>query len=427
MRRPITHAGTLIRGLVVAAITLGFTCVAPHLAAAQEVPGTPPSAIEAQGFVAEPDLFTRLALLVDRNLSKGDVSNGHYIDLGTMMPDAGGVGVGTGYRRWYGGDTALVHGSVAVSQRGYKAAQARFELPSLAHSRLGLGAQFRWQDFAPIDYFGAGPATSTAARSEYRLQSKSVVGVATLRPMRWMDVTAQIGWLKPSVMVSSGASRRNIAPTGVAFAGDPVFAGPDAPTFVPAEVSITIDGRDFPSHPTRGVLLRGAAAQYDDRDTGAFTFKRYESEAAGFLPIGGGRVVLAVHGWAVATETDPGQTVPFYLQPSLGGANTIRGYSDYRFTDRNMVVVNAEARIAMMTHLDFALFADAGNVAADRRDLNFDKQSYGAGLRLHTRRITFARFDAARGDEGWRFVFRLTDPLDLSRLSRRAAVAPFVP
>lgn len=427
MTRPIPHAGTLFRGLVVASLALGFTCGAPPVAAAQEVPSTPSSATEAQGFVAEPDLFTRLVLFVDRNLSKGDVSNGHYIDFGTIIPDAGGIAVGTGYRQWYGGDKVFLHGSAAVASRGYKAAQARFELPSLAHSRLGLGAQLRWQDFAPIDYFGTGPATPAAARSEYRLQSKSVAGVATLRPTSWLDVTAQVGWLKPSIMASSGALRRNVASTRVAFASDPAFAGPDAPTFVPTEVSITIDGRDFPSHPTRGVLLRGAAAQYDDRDTGAFTFKRYESEAAGFLPIGGGRVVLAVHGWAVTTETDPRHMVPFYLQPSLGGANTVRGYADYRFQDRNMVVLNAEARLALMTHLDFALFADAGNVAAERRDLNLDKQSYGAGLRLHTRRITFARLDAARGTEGWRVVFRLTDPLDLSRLSRRSPVAPFVP
>ena len=193
------------------------------------------------------------------------------------------------------------------------------------------------------------------------------------------------------------------------------------------ELSITVDTRDFPSHPTRGVLLRGATARYDDRDSGVFTFQRYETEAAGFLPIGGGRVVLALRGWAVSTETGANQLVPFYLQPSLGGANTIRGYDDYRFHDRNLLVVNAEARVALLTHLDFALFADAGNVAADRHDLDLARQSFGAGLRLHTRRITFARLDAARGDEGWRMVFRLSEPLNLSRLSRRAAIAPFVP
>jgi hypothetical protein len=46
---------------------------------------------------------------------------------------------------------------------------------------------------------------------------------------------------------------------------------------------------------------------------------------------------------------------------------------------------------------------------------------------MHTPQSTFARFDVAHGDEGWRFMFRLTDPLHLTRLSRRTAAIPFVP
>jgi hypothetical protein len=81
----------------------------------------------------------------------------------------------------------------------------------------------------------------------------------------------------------------------------------------------------------------------------------------------------------------------------------------------------------MMTHVDAVAFVDAGNVAARVGDLNVDKRSYGAGLRFHSRRQTFARFDVARGTDGWRVVFRLHDPLNLSRLSRRTAAVPFVP
>ena len=427
MRRPNTYTGTVIRGLVVASVTLGFTCVAPHLAAAQDVPSTPSSATEAQGFVAEPDVITRAALFADRQLSRGELSNGFYWDFREMIPSAGWISGGPGYRHWYKGDKLFIDGSSAISWHRYKVAQGRIELPALAHSRLAVGTQVRWQDFSQIDYFGMGPASLERDRTQYRLQSKNAAGYATLRPARWMDVTAEIGWLKPTVMAPSGAFLRNLPSTTDVFAGSPVHARLDTPTFAPKELSVTIDTRDFPSHPTRGILLRGAAARYDDRDSGAFTFKRYDSEAAGFLPIGGGRLVLALHGWAVATETGDNQLVPFYLQPSLGGAHSLRGYASYRFHDRNMLVVNAEARLALLTHLDFALFADAGNVAAERRDLDLARQSFGAGLRLHTRRITFARLDAAHGDDGWRMVFRLTDPLELSRLSRRSAVAPFVP
>ena len=127
--------------------------------------------------------------------------------------------------------------------------------------------------------------------------------------------------------------------------------------------AVTIDTRDFAGHPTSGVVLRGVAARYDERSRGLTSFNRYEAEAAGFLPLAGSRVVLATHGWVVQSDTKDGQFVPFFLQPSLGGVNTLRSYTDYRFHDDNMVVANIEARIAMMTHLDFALFADDGNVA----------------------------------------------------------------
>ncbi len=61
-----------------------------------------------------------------------------------------------------------------------------------------------------------------------------------------------------------------------------------------------------------------------------------------------------------------GNQVPFYLLPSLGGNNTLRSYDDYRFHDQNLAVVNVESRWGLWTHLDVALFLDAGNVAPER-------------------------------------------------------------
>jgi len=105
----------------------------------------------------------------------------------------------------------------------------------------------------------------------------------------------------------------------------------------------------------------------------------------------------------------------------------VRSYPDYRFHDQNMTVFNAESRWAVFTHVDAAIFFDAGNVASRVQDLNFDKTAIGAGVRLHTERTTFARLDVAHGAEGWQVVFRTSDPLRFSRLSRRVAAVPFVP
>jgi hypothetical protein len=136
--------------------TLVLLCAAPFGAAAQDVPRVPDIS-EPQGFIAEPDLMTRAALFADRHLGKGDLNNGFYVDFGKMIPGAGWLSLGPGYRRWFGKDTMLVDGSAAYSWNHYKAAQARILLPKFANSRLALGTQVRWVDYRAIDYFPEKP------------------------------------------------------------------------------------------------------------------------------------------------------------------------------------------------------------------------------------------------------------------------------
>lgn len=395
---------------IITNLAFGLLC-APLGAAAQDTLPVPDGFNEPKGFIAEPAQITRAAIWADRHLGKGDLTNGFYVERGKMIPGAGWLSAGPGYRKWFGRDTLLLDGSAGISWNGYKTAQARAELPKFARSRLALGAQVRWLDYGNVDYFGVGPDTGESALTQFGITATHVAAHATLRPTSWFDIDAQVGVLSPTLQEGPLVSATTA----------------DQPTFIPTEVSMTIDTRNFPEHPTKGLLLRGAASHYEDRDSGAFTHQRVEGEMAGYLPMAGERVVLMVHSWIVSTPRDHDTSVPFYLLPSLGGSNSLRSFADYRFHDRNMLVANAELRLAMMTHVDLALFADAGNVAARVHDLNLDKQSYGAGLRFHTRRQTFARVDVAQGSEGWRVLFRLTDPFALSRLERRAAVVPFVP
>jgi outer membrane protein assembly factor BamA len=202
------------------------------------------------------------------------------------------------------------------------------------------------------------------------------------------------------------------------------------PAFLHGDVSVAADTRDYPGHPTRGGLYRVTAASYADRNYGKYSFRRYEAEAAQFVPLVADKWILALHAWEVFSDTSSGNTVPFYLLPSLGGKNTLRGYYDYRFHDRDMQVFNAESRWALFTHLDLAVFADAGKVApvASDLDLKHMKTSYGAGLRVHSRTSTLARLDVGHGTEGWRVVFKINDPFRRSTLSGgRTEVIPFVP
>jgi hypothetical protein len=429
MRRELRNPLPLIRWAFYALmVTVSFARpgLAQDLTPSTEPPARD-SAPERPGVVDEPAVIRRAVVIFDRRINFGEVTEGPYTVYGKMIPGGGWISGGLGYRRWYAHDRAFLDASAQGSWRGYTTAQARFELPRLARSRLLVGVQARWQDFKQVDFFGEGPDSFVASRSQYRIQSRVAGGYVTVRPIRTLALNTQLGWLLPSILAPAGAFQRGFPDARDLFTANAVFAFSEQPTFFHREISITSDTRDFPGHPTSGGTYRAVFASYGDRRTAAFNFKRYEAEAARFVMVPGAGVVLAVRGWLVASDAAEGQTVPFYFQPSLGGANNLRGFTDYRFHDRNLLLVNAEARVPMMTHVDAAAFVDLGNVAPHLGDVDLRKHSFGAGLRLHSRRQTFARVDIATGAEGWQFLVRLTEPLDLSRLSRQTLTAPFVP
>jgi hypothetical protein len=381
-------------------------------------------------FFGEPHVVGRSIDVAARQLasSVSEIKNGFYPDLSTMTTGAGWLSIGPGYRQWLGGDRLFLDASTAVSWRAYKIAQGRVELPNLARSRLAVGTQIRWQNLTQVTYFGAGPSAVASDRSEYRLKSTNLVGYATLRARRWLALTGRAGWLgRPSIGAPSGIFRRGNPATGHVFPEDPVFALPRQPTYRYGELSLTADTRDHFSRATRGGLYRVVWAGYSDRDSSVFSFRRSELEGAHFVPLAASRLVLALHGWLVTSTTSSGHVVPFYFLPAVGGHNSLRAYQDFRFHDRNLLVVNAETRVALWPHLDAAVFVDAGNVAARTRNLDVARSSVGVGLRMHRTRSTFARIDVAHGHEGWRLVFRANDPLHVSRAALRTAPVPFVP
>src|SRR6185295_18696960 len=107
------------------------------------------------------------------------------------------------------------------------------------------------------------------------------------------------------------------------------------------------------------------------------------------------------------TAVKNNQEIPFFMLPSLGSGSTLRGFSSWRFRDRNSLLLQAEWRIMVNRFFDTAVFYDAGKVAALTADLNFDdlKSDYGFGVRLHGPFATPLRVELARGNEGLRFVF----------------------
>ena len=380
--------------------------------------------------MGEPDFIAAAMSLVNDRFGDhvGRAKDGFYPELSNMITGSGWVSVGPGYRHYFADDQAFFDTSAALSWRLYKMGQVRFEMPRLANDHLTLGTQAMWQDNTQVNYFGIGPDVVDDDRTQYRMQMHDVVGYATARTGDSLSFTGKVGWLgHPKLMDPGGTFKRDVPTTRDAFPDDPAASVSVQPAFLHTEASAAVDTRDHRGHPTRGALYRGALINYWDRTYDAFTFHTWEAEAAQYVPVADGRVVFAVHGWTVGGHTSGGNVIPFYMLPSIGGSRTLRGYHDFQFHDENLLVAGAETRFAVWEHLDAALLIDAGNVAARFSDLNLDKTSYGAGLRLHNETTTLARLDVARGSQGWHVIFSTSEPFRLPRVRKTIAAVPFTP
>src|SRR5688500_7965837 len=112
------------------------------------------------------------------------------------------------------------------------------------------------------------------------------------------------------------------------------------------------------------------------------------------------------------TTPDSGHEVPVMLGPFLGSGTTLRGFANRRFSDRNRLLLSGEYRWRPSRYLDMALFMDAGQVAAHRRDFRteaFDV-AWGVGARFHGPTFNALRVELARSREGIRLVFSGSQP-----------------
>jgi outer membrane protein assembly factor BamA len=380
------------------------------------------------GFLREPSLLTKLAMSTDTGLGS-DPRDGFYVETGNMITGEGWISAGPGYRQTVLGGSARLDMSAAVSWNYYTMAQVAFEFPHLAHDRLSIGVQTRYQDALAVDYFGLGNDSPKADQTAYRFKNVDVLASGRVQANRWLAIEGRVGWI-PQPDLSTAGGRVTVPNTVDRFTEATAPGISTQPAFVHSGVSIVADSRDHPGHPTDGGLYRVTAALYSDRDGGAYSFRRYEVEGTQFVPLWTPKWILGLHAWGVFSDASSGATVPFYLMPTMGGKNTLRGFYSYRFHDNDMALANVESRWALLTHMDAALFGDFGRVAHTASSLDFHdvRHSFGAGVRFHNATSTLLRIDAGHSADGWRLFFVMSEPFKRATpASGRASVAPFVP
>lgn len=149
----------------------------------------------------------------------------------------------------------------------------------------------------------------------------------------------------------------------------------------------------------------------DDRGRGEFDHQRFDALAAHYVPIAPSRRhILSGRLGLSYVNNDPGERVPFYFLPYVGGVDTIRSFREFRFKEENAMWLGAEYRWVAFNNVSFVGFMDGGKVAHDWNDIEFNglKKGYGFGVRVHSNSQNFARLDfGTGGGEGWQIFLKL--------------------
>ena len=163
-----------------------------------------------------------------------------------------------------------------------------------------------------------------------------------------------------------------------------------------------------PGNPRSGGRYTAKWSAFQDQSFGHYDFSQFDAEAQQYFPFFNYRRVIALRAKTTLTRTADGHEVPFFMQPTVGGSEDLRGYQESRFRDRNMTVFNAEYRWEAFSGLDMALFADAGQVAhtVDQLKFNEMKTAGGIGFRFNTAKSVFLRVDVGYSNEGTRMFLK---------------------
>ena len=294
----------------------------------------------------------------------------------------------------------IVRATTQFSARLYQLYDLEFNLPKLADNRAFFELHATHRNYPQMQYYGPGPDSKKTGRSNYRLEDSAFSFGTGVKPMRHLRLGVTGGFTE--VNVGPGTDDRFISTEQIY--GPSAAPGVDRQTdFLQGGVFAQYDYRDIPGGPRSGGNYIARFTYNKDSDIKQHTFRKLDLEAQQYIPLFNARRVIALRGKSELTYKNPGQTVPFYMQPTLGGSQDLRGFRQFRFYDDNLLVFNAEYRYEIFAGMDMAIFADAGKVFHSKSQLNLHdlEGAYGIGMRFNARNAVFMRVDAGFSHEGF--------------------------
>ncbi len=352
-----------------------------------------------------------------------------------FYPKFGNLSSGSGlapglryFKSHIGGSGLSLESSAAASVAGYKLADlqfgrfnkmapyvflgaAEFAAPfSFGEERPGQVASFLYADvryryFPREVFYGLGRDSRAEDRTDFLLEDGSYDVVAGYQFNRWLGAAVRFGYLQ----VNTGPGNDERFPdiqTKFDTASLPGLAR--QPDFLHFNSGIYFDYRDTPGNPHNGGLVGFSFARFDDRGGKEFEFNRFSFDGRHFLPLGSRQRILALRLFVSWDDTLEGSSVPFYLQETLGGRETLRGFRQFRFRDSNLLYLSAEYRWEAAPAIEFAFFYDAGKAFPESESFELEQlhKTIGWGVRFKTVKQMVVRLDVGRSDEGTRLQFQ---------------------
>ncbi|HEV8674823.1 MAG TPA: BamA/TamA family outer membrane protein [Methylomirabilota bacterium] len=222
---------------------------------------------------------------------------------------------------------------------------------------------------AAIRFFGLGPESKKVDETNMTLEVTGFYAILGVN----LTSTAR---LSLGETVQRFEVRRGGVPN-LPFTGDvfPTLPGVQGATVHAQRIALAYDSRDSLTTPTRGLAVTLYSEASSELLGSGSDYIKSGVEAIYLHPVWDRRLVIVSRGLveAISAEAD----TPFQVRPSLGGATTLRGYSQNRFFGDARVLANLEGRIRLFklalfgvtAEFEMAPFVDVGKVFSSTEQL----------------------------------------------------------
>jgi hypothetical protein len=269
------------------------------------------------------------------------------------------------------------------SEEGFWAVGAKMQalLPSFLEE--GRSPRFTFSakhfDLPRLPYYGLGNGSSLVSRALYGLTETEVATNLDVPLPLGFTLSGELDglWFSPDASRLFDTLYNETSAPGLRA----------QPTYIRPRVSVAWK---YPRDETLYGFSTEATVAYGFYETlsgGAFSFGRLNTRWTVSVGLDREQMFGSVSftGRLVLSDPHTGNRVPFYLQPTLGGAdihdeNLLRSYRNYRFREPNLVAYEISYERRILDPLGIRVFAQLGKVGREPSDLDFDRLKSSAGL-----------------------------------------------